>query len=71
MLERINVFTEAPTDTINTVYEIPSIARVFRYLHGSAGFPTKTTWLKSNTQQHIHLLALDQRKKCEQTFSRV
>ena len=47
MRERINLFTEAPTDTINNVYKLPSIERAVRYLHGDAGFPTKTTWLKA------------------------
>ena len=43
ILERINVFTEAPNDTTNNVYELPSIERAVRYLLGAAGFPTKTT----------------------------
>ena len=47
MLERINVFTETPTNTINNMYELPSIERAVRYLHGAAGFPTEATWLKA------------------------
>ena len=47
MLERINVVTEAPTDTINNVYELPIIEHAVRYLHGAAGFPTKATWLRA------------------------
>ena len=47
MLERINAFTEAPTDTINNVYELPSIERAVRYIHGAALFLTNTTYLKS------------------------
>ena len=47
MRDRINFFTEAPTDTIDNVYELPSIERAVRYLHGAAGFPTKTTWLEA------------------------
>ena len=47
MLERINAFTEAPTDTINNVYELPSIELSVRYLHRAAGFPTKAAWLKA------------------------
>ena len=47
MLERINAVTPAPTNTINNVYELPSIERAVRYLHGAAGFPTKETLLKS------------------------
>ena len=43
ILEQINVFTEAPNDTTNNVYELPSIERAVRYLLGAAGFPTKTT----------------------------
>ena len=45
MLEQINAFTEAPTDTIKNVYKLTSIEREGRYLHGAAGFPTKATWL--------------------------
>ena len=41
------MFTKAPTNTINNVYKLPSIERAVRYLHGAAGFPTKTTWLKA------------------------
>ena len=34
-------------DSINNVYELPSMEQSIRYLHGAAGFPTKTTWLKA------------------------
>ena len=47
MREQIKLFTKAPTDTINNVYKLPSIERAVRYLHGAAGFPTNTTWLKA------------------------
>jgi hypothetical protein len=29
--------------TINNVYDLPSTAETIRYLHASAGFPSKTT----------------------------
>eukprot|EP00804_Cyclotella_cryptica_P019039 CCRYP_014449-RA/>CCRYP_014449-RA protein AED:0.30 eAED:0.29 QI:0/0/0/0.75/0/0/4/0/637 len=32
-------------DTLANVHELPSIAEAVRYLHGAAGFPTKSTWL--------------------------
>eukprot|EP00804_Cyclotella_cryptica_P006176 CCRYP_015258-RA/>CCRYP_015258-RA protein AED:0.58 eAED:0.58 QI:0/0/0/0.5/1/1/2/0/438 len=32
-------------DTLANVYDLPSIAQAVRYLHGAAGFPTKSTWL--------------------------
>jgi hypothetical protein len=32
-------------DSLANVYELPSIAKAARYLHGAAGFPTKSTWL--------------------------
>ena len=38
---------QAVGETINNVYELPSLARVVQYLHAAAGFPTKSTWLKS------------------------
>ena len=34
-------------ETINNMYELPSLVRAVRYLHADAGFPTKATWLKS------------------------
>ena len=51
-LEQMNLFTQEPThppkiDTINNVYELPSIGRAVWYLHAAAGFPTKVTWMKS------------------------
>ena len=71
MLEQINVFTEAPTDTINNVYELNSIERAVRYLHGAAGFTTKATWLKAIYNVTFISLTLINVKKCEHTFSRV
>jgi len=52
MLDHIELFTSNPhrpnpTEAINNVYELPSIEKAVRYLHGAAGFPTKATWLKS------------------------
>ena len=35
-----------PSETINSIYELPSIEPNIRYLHTSAGFPTKSTWIK-------------------------
>ena len=32
---------------INNVYELPSIEQAVRYLHATAGHPTKHTWLKA------------------------
>ena len=51
-LEKMNIFTQEPahppqTDTINNVYELPSIGRAVRYLHAAAGFPTKVAWMKA------------------------
>eukprot|EP00804_Cyclotella_cryptica_P001037 CCRYP_008358-RA/>CCRYP_008358-RA protein AED:0.67 eAED:0.67 QI:0/0/0/0.5/1/1/2/0/762 len=37
--------TSNTPDTLANVYELPSIAQAVRYLHGAAGFPTKSTWL--------------------------
>ena len=47
---------------LHNVYELPSVEPTIWYLHGTAGFPTKTSWLKA-----IHkgsLLATHQCKKC-------
>ena len=38
---------EREVDTINNVYELPSIEQAVRYLHAAAGFPTRRTWLKA------------------------
>ena len=51
-LEQMNLFTQEPThppqtDTINNVYELPSIGRALRYLHAATGFPTNATWIKA------------------------
>ena len=49
-METLNVFLDqAPdaTEAIHNVYDLPSIAPAIRYLHAAAGFPTKSTWLKS------------------------
>ena len=34
-------------ETINNIYEIPSLACAVQYLHVATGFPTKATWIKS------------------------
>ena len=50
LLKHISVFmnNSLPNkETINHVYELPSIEPAIRYLHGAAGFPTKRTWLQA------------------------
>jgi len=32
---------------LHNVYELPSVEPTIWYLHGAAGFPTKTSWLKA------------------------
>ena len=34
-------------ESINNVYELPSIEQAVRYLHAAAGYPVKSTWLKA------------------------
>ena len=36
-----------PCESINHVYELPSVEPIIRYLHSTAGFPTKANWLKA------------------------
>ena len=36
-----------PTDTINSIYELPSLAQVMKYQHDAAGHPTKSMWIKA------------------------
>ena len=50
MLKHIEIFKKyrpSPTESINNVYELPSIEPAIRYLHDAAGFPTKVTWLNA------------------------
>ena len=50
MLEHIEAFKTdrpSPLEAINNVYELTSIEPEIRYLHGAAGFPTKSTRLKA------------------------
>ena len=49
MLGHINAMRDRPppTHATNHVYELPSVEPSIRYLQGVAGFPTKSTWLKS------------------------
>jgi hypothetical protein len=34
-------------ESVNNVYDLPSINQTVKYLHAAAGFPTKETWLKA------------------------
>jgi hypothetical protein len=36
-----------PTEAVHSVYELKTQPELVRYLHTSAGFPTKPTWLKA------------------------
>ena len=39
--------TPSLEEAIHSVYDLPIIERTIRYLHAVAGFPTKSTWIKS------------------------
>ena len=50
MLSHLEVFNHirpSAVEAINNFYKLPSIELAIRYLHGAAGFPTKSTWIKS------------------------
>ena len=49
VLDHIEQFNtnHAAGETINNVYDLPSLACAVRYLHAAAGLPTKATWIKS------------------------
>ena len=52
VLENIALFhtdpdTPSPEEAIHNVYNLPSIEHTIRYLHATAGFPTKSTRIKS------------------------
>jgi len=38
---------ESTKESVNNVYDLPSINQTVKYLHAAAGFPTKETWLKA------------------------
>ena len=50
--EHIRANMKRGTDYMGNVYELPSIEHTIRYLHASAGYPTKETWLKAIRQPH-------------------
>ena len=50
MLEHLATFMQdrpPPRETMNNVYKLPIIEPDVQYLHGSASFPNKCTWLKA------------------------
>ena len=50
---------KAAGETINNVYELPSLARAVQYLHAIAGFLVKATWLNSiSNGNYLTLLIL-------------
>jgi hypothetical protein len=38
---------DSTKESVNNVYDLPSINQTVKYLHTAAGFPTKGTWLKA------------------------
>lgn len=42
-----------PEQSVNSVYELPSAAKVVRYLHAALGFPTKSTLLTATNNRHL------------------
>ena len=48
--EHLQASIERTHDTMNNVYELPSIEQSIRYLHAAAGYPVKSTWLKAIRQ---------------------
>ena len=52
VMEHIELFHKNPAipsvaEAIHNFYKLPSIERTIQYLHAAAGFPTKSTWIKS------------------------
>ena len=43
---------QAAGETINNMYELPSLARAVQYLHAATGFSTKAVWIKSIRNVH-------------------
>ena len=51
--EHLQASIERMSDSINNVYELPSITQAVRYLHAAAGYPVKSTWLKAPSDKAI------------------
>ena len=45
--EKIYTTTIQKGPEANSVYELPSVEALVRYMHAAAGFPVKSTWLKA------------------------
>ena len=53
MLAHILLFSKPDqAKAIHDMYELPSVERAVHYLHATAGFPTKATWLKAIRNGH-------------------
>eukprot|EP00804_Cyclotella_cryptica_P013069 CCRYP_002366-RA/>CCRYP_002366-RA protein AED:0.66 eAED:0.66 QI:0/0/0/0.5/1/1/2/0/452 len=63
--------TSNTPDTLANVYELPSIAQAVRYLHGAAGFPTKSTWLAAIRNGNYSTWPLINIKNVTKHFPRV
>ncbi len=46
--------SHAPKEHIHNVYELPSVKPTIQYFHGTAGFPTKPSWLKAIRKGHYN-----------------
>ena len=45
--EKIYTTTSQKGPEANSVYDLPSVDALVRYMHAAAGFPVKSTWLKA------------------------
>ena len=45
--EEVSLNNKELDEAMHNVFDLPSTEQTIRYLHASAGFPTKSTWLKA------------------------
>ena len=62
------MMSDRPSESINNVYKLSSIAPVIRYLHADAGFPTKATFPKAIRRGNYLMWPLATVKKCIEAF---
>ena len=56
-----------PNESLNNVFDIPSIEHTIRYMHASIGFPTGRMG-KGDTTGELHWMATGHNKKCQQAL---
>ena len=51
--ESVALTKEQLDESINNVFDLPSIEQTIRYLHACAGFPAKITWIRAIKRRNL------------------